>query len=93
VGLTVCFSGTYSALAIFWATAAQLIPRRSHAVGIALVSTVGTIASIISPAITGILRDLTQSFTAGAWYAAALLIVGVTLMAALSRRQAARAVA
>lgn len=88
VGLVLCFAGAYTVLPLFWATVAELIPRRNHAVGIALVSTVGTLASIVSPTLTGILKDQTRSFTAGAWFATALLVVAIGLMMVLRRRSA-----
>ena len=79
IGLTLCFMGAYSALAIFWASASIAIPRDRQAVAIALISTIGTFASITSPTIIGYLRELTHSFNAGAWYNTAVLAVGVGL--------------
>lgn len=85
-GLAACFVGAYSTLPLFWANASQLIAPRSRAVGIAFVSTVGTFSAIIGPTITGFLRDQTHSFTAGAWFAAGLLVVAAGLMMAVRRR-------
>src|SRR5262249_25669033 len=90
IGLVLCFSGGYTAMSIFWATAAQVLSRQSQAVGIAFISMVGTFASILSPSIVGVLRDLTKDFNAGIWYATALLFVGIILLStiATSRRPA-----
>lgn len=85
LGLSICFAGAYSILPLFWATTAELMPQRKHAVGIALVSTIGTLAAIVSPTVTGVLRDHTNSFTAGAWFAAVLLVLAFALMTMLSR--------
>lgn len=79
VGLAFCFMGAYSALAIFWTAATSAIARHRQAVAIALISTIGTFASITSPSIIGYLRDFTQSFNAGAWYNTAVMIVGIGL--------------
>jgi ACS family 4-hydroxyphenylacetate permease-like MFS transporter len=84
-GLILCFSGSYSAMSIFWATVSQLLSRQSQAVGIAFISMVGTFASILSPSIIGLLRDFTKDFNAGIWYATALLVVGVILMSSIAR--------
>jgi len=80
VGLTLCFVGAYSAMCTFWAMAAHTLSRQSQAVGIALISSIGTLASIISPTIIGFLRERTENFTAGIWYTTVLLLMGVTLM-------------
>jgi ACS family 4-hydroxyphenylacetate permease-like MFS transporter len=87
-GLIMCFSGSYSAMAVFWANAAQLLSRQSQVVGIALISSVGTMASIVSPSIIGVLRDLTDNFAAGIWYSAGLLVFGVLLLGGVARARA-----
>lgn len=79
IGLTLCFVGAYSALALFWAAATSAIPRPRQAVAIALISTIGTFASITSPAIIGYLRQVTHSFNSGALYNTAILIVGIAM--------------
>ena len=91
IGLTLCSIGAYSAMCTFWAMAAHLLSRQSQAVGIALISSIGTVASIVSPSIIGFLRDLTASFNAGIWYTTILLIFGVTLMVAVTRPRPAPA--
>jgi len=88
LGLTFCFMGTYSAMCVFWAMAAHMLSRQSQAVGIAFISSVGTLASMISPTIIGFLRERTESFNAGIWYTTILLLLGVTLMIFAARRAA-----
>jgi ACS family 4-hydroxyphenylacetate permease-like MFS transporter len=88
IGLTLCFGGIYSALSVFWATVGDLISRSSQAVGIGLISTLGTLASIVSPYIIGKLRDLTQNFNAGIWYVTALLVLGIISLATIAKPKA-----
>ncbi|MBY0509304.1 MAG: MFS transporter [Rhodospirillaceae bacterium] len=88
LGLTLCFVGTYSAMCVFWAMAAHTLSRQSQAVGIALISSIGTLASMISPTIIGYLRERTENFNAGIWYTTILLLLGVTLMVFAARRAA-----
>jgi ACS family 4-hydroxyphenylacetate permease-like MFS transporter len=61
-------------------------PGNSRAVGIAAVSTIGTFASIVSPSIVGILRDMTDTMAAGAWYAAVLLAFGTGSLLRMTAR-------
>jgi MFS transporter, ACS family, 4-hydroxyphenylacetate permease len=84
VGLSICYIGSFSAMAIFWTAANSLLPQGTRAVCIAAVSTIGTFASILSPSIVGILRDLTQTMTAGVWYSAILLMIGTTSLMAMA---------
>ena len=79
LGLSICYVGSFSAIAIFW-TAAGRLPGDNQAARIAAVSTIGTFASILSPSIVGILRDMTNSMTAGVWYSETLLIVGIVML-------------
>ena len=80
-GLMLAFSGMYAAIAVFWATVTSLIAQRGQAVGVSLISSLGTIASIVSPLVIGKLRDVTQSFTAGLWYVAVLALAGILALA------------
>lgn len=89
IGLTLCSIGAYSAMCTFWAMASHLLTRQSQAVGIALISSIGTVASIVSPSIIGALRDFTESFNAGIWYATILLLLGVALMVVVTRQRPA----
>ncbi len=79
-GLSLCATGGYAAMALFWTVGTKYIPHRSQAVGIAAIQSVGNCASITSPTIIGMLRDSTHNFYAGAWYTAGLLTFGVVLV-------------
>lgn len=85
VGLSLSFCGTYSAMAVFWATVTQVISRRSQAVGIAFISSVATIATIVTPAVIGILRDSTHDFYAGIWFLTAMMLMGIVIIAGLAK--------
>jgi MFS transporter, ACS family, 4-hydroxyphenylacetate permease len=84
MGLSICYVGSFSAMAIFWTAANSLLPQGRRAVSIAAVSTIGTFASILSPSIVGVLRDLTSSMTAGVWYAVTLLALGTMSLFAMT---------
>jgi ACS family 4-hydroxyphenylacetate permease-like MFS transporter len=84
LGFGICYVGSFSAMAIFWTAANSALPKETRAVGLAAVSTIGTFASILSPSIVGILRDLTQSMAAGAWYSAVLLVLGTLSLSFLA---------
>ena len=76
-GITLAAVGGYSFVAVFWALAVPLLAPASRPAAIALISTTGLFASILSPSVIGVLRDLTHNFTAGFWYVAALNIIGI----------------
>ena len=87
-GLSTCYVGAFAAMAIFWTAANSLLEHATRAVGIAAVSTIGTFASIVSPSIVGILRDMTDTMAAGAWYAAVLLAFGTGSLLRMTVRTA-----
>lgn len=95
VGLILAYIGAYSFVAVFWALAVPLISPGSRPAAIALISTTGLMASIVSPSIIGMLRDATHNFTAGFWYVAVLNIIGLVALGfvmRLARRTGASAV-
>lgn len=85
-GLVLSSVGGFSFVAVFWALAIPLLAPASRPAAIALISTTGLLASILSPSVVGVLRDWTHSFDAGFWYVAGLQIAGIfALFAATSR--------
>lgn len=88
-GLTVCYMAAFSAMSIFWTAANETIPTFGRAVGIAAVSTLGTFASILSPTLVGVLRDMTDNMAAGAWYSSILLLIGAVATMLTRRRSPA----
>jgi len=85
MGLVVTATGAFTAMTTFWATVARSLAREQHAVGLALVASISTMTSVVSPIVIGFLRDTTGNFAAGMWYAAGLLIIGVGLFLASAR--------
>lgn len=77
LGLTASCVGTFTSQAVFWAMASPWLSKRIQPVAIGLISTCGIGASILSPPIVGVLRDATQSFGAGLWYAASVVAIGI----------------
>lgn len=82
-GLALSSVGTYAAFAIFFALVSQLLSRAGQAAGIATVSSLGLVSTMLSPVIVGVLRDLTDNFNAGLWYTAVLLIAGCGVIVTL----------
>jgi ACS family 4-hydroxyphenylacetate permease-like MFS transporter len=89
VGLVLAGVGGYSFVAIFWALAVPLLAPATRPAAIAVITTTGLFASILSPGIIGVLRDWTHSFNAGFWYVAALQMIGLAALFAVVRRPAA----
>jgi ACS family 4-hydroxyphenylacetate permease-like MFS transporter len=83
VGICLASAGSYTAMSIFWTTPDQALSLRARAIGIAVINAAGNIGSALNPLVVGWLKDMTQSFTAGLLYAAALLVVGALLVAIL----------
>ncbi len=94
-GLVLCTAGGFTGMVILWTLPPSLIQVAARPLGIAILSCAGIAASVTSPAVIGILHDLTGSFAAGIWYSIALLavsiasIVGLKTAAAVSPTMAA----
>jgi ACS family 4-hydroxyphenylacetate permease-like MFS transporter len=79
-GLILTTTGVYSALGVFWAIPPAHLSPAARPAGLAVITMAGIMGSIVSPAVIGVLRDLTNSFTAGLLFAAALLVFGAVLL-------------
>lgn len=88
-GLVLVSVGAFTGMAIFWAYATPRLAVRHRPASIGLISSAGILGSATSPTIVGVLKDATNSFNAGLWYAVALLAVGIVAMAATNRRVSA----
>ncbi|MDH7796566.1 MULTISPECIES: MFS transporter [unclassified Beijerinckia] len=62
LGLVVANAGVLGAIAVFWTLPALILSGTAAASGIAFVSAVGNIGSIIGPIVFGHLRDISQGF-------------------------------
>ena len=76
LGVCLASTGAYTAMSIFWTTPDHALSFQARAVGIAVINATGNIGSALNPVVVGWLKDLTQSFSTGLIYAAALLVIG-----------------
>jgi MFS transporter, ACS family, 4-hydroxyphenylacetate permease len=88
-GLVLSVSGSFSAMSVFWTLPQGLLSAEARPAGIGLISAVGLLGSAVSPAVIGVLKDLTGGFAAGLFYATALLVVSMVLIVVVHRRSAA----
>jgi ACS family 4-hydroxyphenylacetate permease-like MFS transporter len=85
-GLIFTVSGSFSAMSVFWTLPQAILSEEARPAGIGFISAVGLLGSAASPAVIGILRDLTGSFSAGLFYVTALLLVSMALIWIVVRR-------
>jgi ACS family 4-hydroxyphenylacetate permease-like MFS transporter len=90
VGLILTTTSVYSAVVVFWAIPANHLSTVARPAGLAVIAMAGIMGSIVSPAVIGFLRDFTGSFTAGLVFAAALLVVGASLLGLTRSHEAPR---
>jgi MFS-type transporter involved in bile tolerance (Atg22 family) len=76
-------AGTFATMGPFWALPGLYLSRRAAAGGIALISTLAGVGSLISPVIVGWLNETTKTLAAGQFYLAALLMVGAVTVIAI----------
>ncbi|MEY0472438.1 4-hydroxyphenylacetate permease [Providencia huaxiensis] len=80
IGIIMASTGSFTAMAVFWATPDQSISLRARAIGIAVINATGNIGSAVSPLLIGWLKDQTGSFNSGLYFVAGLLVVGALLV-------------
>jgi len=78
-GLCCTMSGAFCAMAVFWTLPQKILSAEARPAGIGLISATGLFGSAVSAPIIGVLRDLTDSFAAGLFYATALLVISMLL--------------
>jgi ACS family 4-hydroxyphenylacetate permease-like MFS transporter len=88
-GLIFTVSGSFSAMSIFWTLPQAILSEEARPAGIGFISAVGLLGSAVSPAVIGILRDLTGSFNAGLFYVTLLLVISMALIWIVGRRHQA----
>jgi MFS transporter, ACS family, 4-hydroxyphenylacetate permease len=79
-GLIFTVSGSFSAMSLFWTLPQAILSEEARPAGIGFISAIGLLGSAVSPAVIGILRDLTGSFNAGLFYVTALLVISMALI-------------
>jgi MFS family permease len=88
--LTLIPAGSPFFLPPFWCLPAKFLKGGSSAVGIALISSVGTTGGFFGPSIVGLLKDLSGSDTGAFVGLAGLALVGTLICLALRHAQAFR---
>jgi MFS family permease len=83
VALTVTAGGTFAAMGPYWSMPSLYLSKQAAAGGIALISTLAGVGSLISPVIVGWLNEHTKALAAGQLYLAALLMVGAVTVVAV----------
>ncbi len=85
---TLATMGWWGLMGPFWAMPTRVLGGRAAAGGVAIITILGGIGGFTGPYLTGRLRDLTHSFSAGLYFIAALAIVGALISLAMRERTA-----
>jgi MFS family permease len=91
VALIATAAGTFAAMGPFWSMPALYLSAKAAPGGIALISTLAGVGSLISPVIVGWLNEHTKTLAAGQYYLAALMIVGAVTVVAIGHHNRNRA--
>ena len=83
--------GYFSMMGPFWALPTRVLGGQAAAGGVAIITMIGSVGAAAGPAITGKLKDLTHTYTAGLLTIAALGIVGAGLCLVLPKAAAKEA--
>ncbi|MOA10572.1 putative metabolite transport protein NicT [compost metagenome] len=75
-GLLVSCMGASTTLPMFWQLPPAFLSMRAQAAGIALISSIGNLASFFAPYIVGWFRDTTQSASLALYLLAVLITIG-----------------
>lgn len=85
-GLTVCATGLFALLPIFWSLPAQFMVGTAAAGGIAVVNSLGNLGGFFGPAAMGYVKDWTGTFGGGLFLDVIMLLVSTTIVTILTRR-------
>jgi ACS family tartrate transporter-like MFS transporter len=91
VALTLATLGIYAAVGTFWSLPTAILTGTGAAAGLALVNSMGNLAGLVSPAIVGVMKQATGTFTAALLYLAGALLVGALIALLFGQAQRARA--
>jgi len=83
---TLAAMGWWSLMGPFWALPTRVLGGRAAAGGVAIITIVGGIGGFLGPWLTGRLRDLTHSFSAGLFVIGGLAILAAFLSLAMRER-------
>ena len=90
VALIVTAAGTFAAMGPFWSMPSLYLSKQAAAGGIALISTLAGLGSLVSPGIVGWLNQTTHTLAAGQYYLAALMLIGAVTVVAVGRHDKPR---
>jgi nitrate/nitrite transporter NarK len=79
-GLVIAGMGASAALPMFWQLPPAFLSNNTQAAGIALISSLGSIASFLTPNLIGWMRDTTHSASLALYVLAALIVAGAFLV-------------
>jgi len=83
---TLAAMGWWSLMGPFWALPTRVLGGRAAAGGVAIITIIGGIGGFLGPWLTGRLRDLTHSFSAGLFVIGGLAILAAALSLAMRER-------
>ncbi|WP_419803839.1 MFS transporter [Terriglobus sp.] len=84
--MTLAAMGYWSIMGPFWALPTRVLSGQAAAGGVAIITMVGGVGGFSGPFLTGRLKDMTHSFTAGLLVIGGLALLGAVLCALLKRQ-------
>jgi D-galactonate transporter len=87
--LAITTAGIAASYPVFWAYATARLAKTQASAGIAVITSLGSLAGIVSPAAMGLIRTTSGSFTQGLYVIAAVMSLGGLIMLCSSRSSAA----
>ncbi|GGC65734.1 MFS transporter [Paraburkholderia caffeinilytica] len=84
-GLALSYLGILSCFGVFWSSATSILKSEAAVVGIALINSISSVPSYISPFVLGIIRDATHHISGGLYLIALCLLIGGFLALRLPR--------
>jgi ACS family tartrate transporter-like MFS transporter len=91
LALTLATLGIYAAVSTFWSLPTAILTGTGAAAGLALINSMGNVSGLVSPALIGVLREATGTFTAALLFMAGTLLVGAVIVLLFGYAQRARA--
>lgn len=88
IAFTLAAMGYWSMMGPFWALPTRVLGGQAAAGGVALITMIGSIGSATGPALTGKLKDMTHTYTAGLLTVGALALLGAILCLFLPKAEA-----
>lgn len=89
--LSLSAMGVSSAFAVLWAVPATLLAKDAAAMGIALITTLGSMAGVVAPVMVGAIKTATGGFSLSLYLLSGALVLAAALMVTVGPRQRAAA--